>query len=253
MNHGDMKMRELETRTGVNRETIRVYFREGLLPEPSRPARNVADYDEDHVRAILAVRRLQREAGMTLPQIKATLKGDSTGLSIGASAFTHLEELVSARLGVRQGLVPLESLLEQNAKALIDAQVLHRIGIIDLVEPPEGPMLTITDAGLVNIWGRMREIGFDEDHGFPPEILDYYIEAAEYVAGKEARFFLERVEGRITEAEAAAMLEFALPMMLDFFGIMRQRAFLRNIRDKTRKGADIPIVPLGSARRGGAE
>ena len=41
-------------------------------------------------------------------------------------------------------------------------------------------------------------------------------------------------------------------MMLDFFGIMRQRAFLRNIRDKTRKGADIPIVPLGSARRGGA-
>ena len=193
-------------------------------------------------------RRLQREAGMTLPQIKATLKGDSTGLSIGASAFTHLEELVSARLGVRQGLVPLESLLEQNTKALIDAQVLHRIGIIDLVEPPEGPMLTITDAGLVNIWGRMREIGFDEDHGFPPEILDYYIEAAEYVAGKEARFFLERVEGRITEAEAAAMLEFALPMMLDFFGIMRQRAFLRNIRDKTRKGADIPIVPLGSAK-----
>lgn len=248
-----MKMRELESRTGVNRETIRVYFREGLLPEPRRPARNVADYDEDHVRAILAVRRLQREAGMTLPQINATLNGDSAGLSLGASAFAHLEELVSARVGVRQGLVPLVSLLEQNAKAEIDAKALGRIGIIDLVETPEGAMLTITDAGLVTIWGRMREIGFDEDHGFPPEILDYYVEAAEYVAGKEARLFLERFEGRIAQDQAAAMLEFALPMMLDFFGIMRQRAFLRNIRDKTRKGADIPAVAPGSARRGAAK
>lgn len=242
-------MRELETKTGVNRETIRVYLREGLLPDPKRPARNVADYDEDHVRAILAVRRLQREAGMTLPEIKATLNGQGNHLSIGASAFAHLEDLVAARIGVPQGLVPLESLLERNVKALVDAQALARIGLIDLVETPAGTMLTITDAGLVNIWGGMRKVGFDEDHGFPPEILDYYVGAAEYVASNEARLFLERVEGRIAEDEAAAMLEFALPAMLDFFGIIRQRAFLRFIGDKTRTGAEIPAKPLGGEAR----
>ncbi|WP_390902446.1 MerR family DNA-binding transcriptional regulator [Sphingomonas bisphenolicum] len=32
-------MRELEERTGVHRETIRVYLREGLIPEPARPAK----------------------------------------------------------------------------------------------------------------------------------------------------------------------------------------------------------------------
>jgi DNA-binding transcriptional MerR regulator len=241
-----MKMRELEGKTGVNRETIRVYFREGLLPEPSRPARNVADYGEDHVRSILAVRKLQRESGMTLPQIRQMLNGGGTARSLGASAFQHLEELVASRVGVEQGLVSLDSMLETNPKARIDARGLDRIGVIKLIKTSEGAFMSITDAGLVRIWGRMRSVGFDEEHGFPPEIVDYYIEAAEFVAGKEAQLFLERVEGVIAEDEAAAMLEFALPAMLDFFGLIRLKAFLRNIGDKTKKGGDIRAVPPGA-------
>ena len=233
-------MRELEAKTGVNRETIRVYFREGLMPEPSRPARNVADYSDDHVRAILAVRRLQHESGMTLPQIKALLQGQSPARGLGASAFNHLEELVASRVGVEQGLVQLDALVGRNPKAAIDAHALSRIGIIDLVEGPDGPMMSVTDAGLVEIWGRMRRVGFDEEHGFPPEILDYYVEAAEFVAGNEAKLFLDRVEGRIGEEEAASMLEFALPAMLNFFGILRQRAFLRNIGAATRLSGEVP-------------
>ena len=244
-----MKMRELEAKTGVNRETIRVYFREGLLPEPNRPARNVADYGEDHARAITAVRKLQRDSGMTVPQIKAMLNGERPDRGLGASAFSHLEELVSSRVGVKQGLVALATLAEQTPKASIDAKALDRIGIIDLIETAEGPMLSITDAGLLNIWGRMRQVGFDEQHGFPPEILDYYVEAAEYVAGKEAQLFLDRVEGQIGEDEAAAMLEFALPAMLDFFGIIRQKTFLRNIGDRTKKGSDIEAIKPGSRLR----
>lgn len=244
-----MKMRELEAKTGVNRETIRVYFREGLLPQPNRPARNVADYGDEHARAITAVRKLQRESGMTVPQIKAMLNGARPDRALGASAFPHLEELVSSRVGVEQGLVALSALAEQTAKAPIDARALDRIGIIDLIETAEGTMLSITDAGLVNIWGRMRLVGFDEEHGFPPEILDYYVEAAEYVAGKEAQLFLERVEGQIGEDEAAAMLEFALPAMLDFFGIIRQKTFLRNIGDRTKKGSDIRAVKPGTQAR----
>ena len=243
-----MKMRELEAKTGVNRETIRVFFREGLLPEPSRPARNVADYGEEHVRAIQAVRKLQHDSGMTLPQIKSVLKGESPGRAIGATAFNHLEDLVSSRVGVEQGMVSLDGLLEQNPKAAIDAKVLDQIGIIDLIEGPDGPNLSFTDAGLVNIWGRMRQVGFDEEHGFPPEILDYYVEAAEYVAGREAQLFLDQVEGRMIEDDAAAMLEFALPAMLNFFGIIRQKAFLRNIGDRTKKGSDIKMKKPGGKR-----
>lgn len=242
-----MKMRELEARTGVNRETIRVYFREGLLPKPSRPARNVADYGEEHVRAIGAVRKLQRESGMTLPQIKAVLGGNAPKRPLGASAFPHLEELVAARVGIEERLITLESMIELNPKAWIDAAALERIGIVRILGRGKNAALSITDAGLVDIWGRMRRVGFDEEHGFPPEIVEYYISAAEWVAGNEAKLFLERVEGRIGEDEAAAMLEFALPAMLDFFGLIRLKAFLRNIGDKTKKGAEIEFAPPARA------
>ncbi len=231
-----MKMRDLETRTGVNRETIRVYFRKGLLPEPERPARNVADYGEDHVRAILAVRKLHRQSGMTLEQIKSLLDGTGSSSPLGASAFPHLEELVALRVGVENRQISLETMLEENPYARIDAEALARIGVIDLTQTSVGCVMSITDAGLVTIWGRMREAGFDENNGFPPDILGYYIEAAEIVAGNEARLFLERVEGRIDEVEAANMLEFALPTMLDFFGLIRLKAFLKNIGQRTREG-----------------
>ena len=239
-----MKMRELEARTGVNRETIRVLFREGLLPKPDRPARNVADYGEEHVRAILAVRKLQQESRMTLPQIKAALNGQGGRTQIGAYALGHLEELVSGRVGVRKGYLPLASLAEQNPTMLVDARILARLGMIELAVEDAGPMISITDAELLNIWSRMRSVGFDEAHGFPPDILDYYVKAAEYVAANEAKIFLEQVEGQMGEDEAAAMLEVALPSMLGFFAILRQKAFLRMIGERTRDGETIEVKGL---------
>ncbi|WP_421838760.1 MerR family transcriptional regulator [Novosphingobium sp.] len=236
-------MRELEARTGVNRETIRVYLREGLLPDPSRPARNVADYGEEHVRAILAVRKLQRDSGMTLPQIAHVLRGGAASRPVGATAFGHLEELVAARVGVRKSVVSLDDLVKQMTHAREDARVLDGIGAIKITKGPAGDVLSVTDAGLVNLWGRMREAGFNEARGFPPEILGYYIEAAEYVAGKEAQIFLEQVEGKIEEDEAASMLEFALPTMLEFFGLLRLKIFLRNIRRATRGETIVPVPP----------
>lgn len=243
-----MKMRELEARTGVNRETIRVLFREGLLPEPSRPARNVADYGEEHVRAIQAVRRLQLDSRMTLPQIKAAIQGQGAATQIGATEFSQLEELVSTRVGVNPGYLGIDALLDQNPKALVDARALAKLGIIELLEGEGGPLISLTDAGLLNIWCRMREAGFDEEHGFPPDILAYYVEGSEYIAANEAKIFLEQVEGRIGQVEAASMLELALPFMLDFFGILRQKAFLRLIREKTRDGTSIEVPRLARAR-----
>jgi len=244
-----MKMRDLEARTGVNRETIRVLFRAGLLPDPHRPARNVADYGEEHVRAILAVRKLQQDSRMTLPQIKAALSGQNGSTQIGANALGHLEELVSGRVGVRKGYLSLAALAEQNPKAPGDARALAKLEIIELAEGEDGPMISITDAELLNIWSRMRSVGFDEEHGFPPDILDYYVKASEFVAANEAKLFLEQVEGQMGEDEAAAMLEVALPSMLDFFGILRQRAFLRMIGERTRDGAGIKVKKLPRAPR----
>jgi DNA-binding transcriptional MerR regulator len=228
-----MKMRDLEIRTGVNRETIRVYLRNGLVPEPDRPKPNVADYGEDHVRAITAVRELQRDNGLTLRQIKDVLRGNLVERQIEAGAYQNLEELVAARMGQAGRPVLLANLTKKLPKAEHDAYEMARKGILNIVETKAGPALSVTDARLVTIWSEMRRVGFTDELGFVPGILDYYVNPARTIAEEEASRFIAYTEGKITEEQAADMLQQALKLMLDFFGLIRMKAFLERIhRDK---------------------
>ncbi len=224
-----MKMRELEERTGVHREVIRVYLREGLIPQPERPRRTVAVYGEEHVQAIAAIKRLQRESRLTLGQIKSLIAGEGAEARIEASAFDQLEQLVAHRSSTEDAPVPIAALAERYPHAAEDARTLARIGILEILPGDDGDALSISAAQLVRIWGEMRKHGFDAQLDYSPEILGFYTEAADFVGRWEATTFLERTDGRINVAEAAAMVEHALPLMLDFFGLLRQRAFFRHV------------------------
>jgi len=233
--HGDqdrdhaMRMRELEERTGVNREVIRIYLRKGLLPEPTRLARNQAEYDDSHVRAVVAIRELQRGSRLTLGQIKDLLNGSGLDSGAGAATYQHLEELLAVQFSLDDTrLVPLTALLERNAMAERDAHAFDAMGIVTLVGEKE-PRLSLTDARLVEIWAQIREAGFVEEAGFPPENIAFYLQAAEEVAAWESSIFLKGSAGQISDEDAATMLRIALPLMLDFFGLLRLKAFMRNI------------------------
>jgi DNA-binding transcriptional MerR regulator len=225
-------MRELEDRTGVDREVIRILLRKGLLPEPKRLARNQAEYDESHVRAITVVRELQKGSRLTLDQIKELLNGNGLHGGAGAVTYQHLEELLAIQFGLDETrLVPLASISERNAMAAHDARAFESMGMVTLVEGGDEPRLSLTDARLVEIWSQIRELGFVEEAGFPPENIAFYLQAAEQVAAQEAEVFLKGSAGRIGEQNAAMMLQGALPLMLDFFGLLRLKAFMRNIHD----------------------
>lgn len=224
-----MKMRELEERTGVHREVIRVYLRHGLIPQPERPRRTLALYGEDHVQAITAIRRLQRESRLTLTQIKSLLDGDGAEARVDASAFDHLEQLVAHRTGGDGQPVTIASMLERYPSAAADARTLEKIGILEILSTPQGEALSITSAQLVRIWGEMRKGGFDAGLDYSPDILGFYNEAADFVGRWEARTFLDHASGKVSIEEAVRLIEHALPLMLDFFGLLRQRAFLRHL------------------------
>lgn len=229
-----MRMRELEQVTGVDREVIRILLRKGLLPEPLRPAKNQAHYDETHVRAIQAVRELQRGSRLTLDQIKEMLDGRGLDSGAGAATYQHLEELLAIRFGLAEArLIPLSSIAERSAVAEQDARTFERMGMVEIVEDAGESRLSLTDARLIEIWSQIRELGFVEESGFPPENIAFYLSAAEDVAAREADVFLKGSAGRITEESAAAMLQGALPLMLDFFGLLRLKAFMRNIHAAT--------------------
>ncbi|WP_439816828.1 MerR family transcriptional regulator [Zavarzinia sp. CC-PAN008] len=221
-----MKMRDLERLTGVNRETIRTFLRHNLLPEPDRPKRNVAEYNEAHVAGILAIRRLQREQRLSLPQIERALAGDQDSLPRDPGAFPQLDRLLAARLGEDGGTVPVASLLARNPKAQADAEALARIGAVQIQVKGGEPHLSVTDIQIVTLWGEMRAVGFTEENGFAPEITRHYVEIADDLAEQEVSRFLGAVAGRVEPARAAEMAENAVTLMLRFFGMLRRKAVL---------------------------
>jgi DNA-binding transcriptional MerR regulator len=230
-----MKMRDLERATGVNRETIRVYLREGLLQQPRRSARNVADYDEAHVRGIRSIRTLQRQGGVRLAQIKQALRGDPRGVPAEAVVAAQLEELVAGQLGHDQPLVPVANLLPDNPRAGSDARALHRVGAVTLRRQDGRPALTSVDATLVRLWGEMRTAGFNEAAGFAPSVVRIYVDAAQRLAELESRTFLDTVAGSGNEVEAAKMAGPALSTMLSFFGLIRMKALQAEFRGNSSK------------------
>ena len=69
------------------REAIRFYIREGLLPDPERPARNVAYYDPSCVERILLIKELQQKRYLPLSVIKAIVAAPTEKLRLFSDAF----------------------------------------------------------------------------------------------------------------------------------------------------------------------
>lgn len=242
-----MKMRDLEQATGVNRETIRVYLRHGLLPEPQRNKPNVAHYTQAHVDGIRTIRRLQKQQGLTLPQIKAALSGASVDTPLGAGAFVHLERLVSGRLERGETLVLLADLRARNPQVGADAAAMQRLGVLTLRRQGGRPAVSRIDAELLGIWAGMREAGFTEAAGFSPAVLHHYVECANELARREVAAFLDIVTGRLDEASAATLAVEALNRMLPFFGLLRTKAVLREFA--AREPAKAGATPRPGTRR----
>lgn len=225
-----MKMHELEQRTGVRREMIRVYFRNGLLPEPVRPRPNVADYGEEHVRSILTIRRLQSEQRLSIEEIKQALSDQAVSILGDALTIWHLDELVSMRLGVDASLVPLSSVLSRNPKAEIDAVAMQKVGAIELIRKNGEYFVSRPDAEIISIWGAMRAAGFTEASGFDAELTSIYAGRAMDLANAEISAFLERVRDFSIEKKAD-WAQAGLTFMMQLFSILRMKAALKALRE----------------------
>ncbi|WP_245647578.1 MerR family transcriptional regulator [Novosphingobium lentum] len=225
-------MRELEQATGVNRETVRVFLRLGLIPAPVSQGPRTADYDDTHVRAINAVRSLQREQGLSLEQIRKAMAGDVASFPRRASGYQHLDELVAARLGIDNDMIPVTAVLPRNPLALSDAPAMRRVGAIDVKTIDGQPHVTRGDAQMLALWGNMRAAGFQEKFGFSPKQLKIYVEHATALAKWEIETFVALAEGAVEEDAAAGMVLNALSDMLGCFALIRTKVALRELAKK---------------------
>lgn len=243
-----MKMRELERRTGVSRQMVQFYLAHGLLPEPVRPKPNVADYGEEHVRAVETIRRLQTEGRLKIHEIKQALNGVPSASPGEVAVLPHLDTLFALRAGVDTQLVALSSIESRNPKAREDARILEGIGAIEITYRNGESWVSRMDAQIVGIWGDMRAAGFTEEEGFDPTIISMYLDAAREIAAAEIDIFVTRVSPDHPVEKRAAMAETASKLMLNAFTVLRMKAEVDAFR-KAEARASTPTPQRSSARR----
>jgi DNA-binding transcriptional MerR regulator len=223
-----MRMRELEQRTGVSRETVRFYIREGLLPEPERRGRTSARYDDSHVARLKAIKRLQDERHLPLGVIKALLSPDDAHSSVVATVFPDLEADLSARLALRskarEQLTALQARLDV---PMTDLQRLVAIGIFRTETDADGTVwVSGSDIAIAERCAALNAAGFTEERGFAPEAFKFYLEFVDWLVGEELRLFLTNMAGRLNNAEASQAAERGIDIMNDILGLLRTRAVL---------------------------
>lgn len=86
---GLMKMADLIAATGMSKQTIHFYLREGLLSPPVKTGRNMAWYNELHVKELRNIKELQEKHYYPLALIKTIMEGRRQGKDICAP--DHLE------------------------------------------------------------------------------------------------------------------------------------------------------------------
>jgi DNA-binding transcriptional MerR regulator len=248
-----MRMRELERLSGVGRETIRFYLKEGLLPEPERTGRNSAWYDARFLSRLRLIRELREKRFLPLQVIKAIVADDTppprdevrTLLELDGRLFPAVDGAPPAepeRLGAvakRTGLPAAEirAMAEQGAFA------------IDVQGGRE--WLDETGQRICELWGRIRRAGFTDALGFGPRRLRMYVDMVRWLARQELQMFAQGVSGKVSTERAVRMAEDGITLMNPIIGLLRRSALLEYIAQGNMPDSDTAAVDRPRrARRG---
>lgn len=226
-----LKMKDLERATGVGREAIRYYIREGLLPEPERPERNVAWYDASFVERILLIKRLQTERFLPLSVIKGIV-GDGRELSESeARALSALDgQLVPATESVRpHAPETLPRLAKRLGLPLAELRELAAAGAVEVVVRGGKQCLEGTSVAIAESWAQVRAAGFDESLGFGAKDAALYVETIHTLAQEELRRFGGRVAAKVDAETARRMARDGIDRVNEFLVRLRESVLLRLI------------------------
>lgn len=220
-------MRELEKASGVGRETIRFYIREGLLPEPKRVSRNSAFYNDEHVTRLRAIKRLQEERFLPLAVIKGLLEAEDSARWLGPQAFPMLDTLLASRMGAGGAFQSLSELMCAQGFAPDYAEAHVKTGMIEV--DADGRVSPV-DAGILETLKSLWDLGFNRDRGFMPEDMRLFVELVDWLVAQEMKMFFGHMAGEVEEAQAADMASRGVALINDLLAQLHNRAVVKALR-----------------------
>ncbi|MCZ6709382.1 MAG: MerR family transcriptional regulator [Gammaproteobacteria bacterium] len=227
-----LKMKDLEARTGVSREAIHFYLREGLLPEPTRPKRNVAHYSEEHVVRIKVIKRLQEERFLPLGVIKTMFNDADFG---SVSTLDNLAAFEMVFVSLLNGDAPtadrsLSEVAAQSGLAEAELTELAELGVIEVNRAGKAPTLNYRDTAIIEQWARLRALGFAQESGYDAGFLKRYADTMKQLADAEVDMFLE-VFGNTGTGEAAELATRGIEIANDILTRLHTRALAQRLSE----------------------
>jgi DNA-binding transcriptional MerR regulator len=227
-----MRMRDLEKASGVGRETIRYYIREGLLPEPVRASRNSASYSEDHVQRLKAIKRLQEERFLPLSVIRTLLEAEDGDRWLLPAEFPMLDALLAQRLDAAG---PARVAV---ADLGVAPEIIEDHGSDGLVDIDADGMVSARDAAILRTIDGLNSIGFTRELGFDGGQMRLYAVLIDWLTTQEIRHFMEHTAGHVGEAKALEMAESGVALVNELLGHLRTRALLKKLAERRRVAND---------------
>lgn len=226
-----MKMKELEERTGVGREAIRFYIREGLLHEPEKPKPNVARYDEEHVRRVLLIKKLQKERFLPLGVIKSLLEAEGGALADEPPALFGMDVLLASRLGsaATREAVPLKEAAKETGLTLAIIEALADAGLVEITMRGKERILGPYDLAIARVWARMREAGYSGGLELEPAKSAFYAEDMGRISEKQVDLFFNLVGDKLDMREAVDLAQAGLSLSLEILELLNFKSILKAI------------------------
>lgn len=236
-----MKIGELVKRTGVPKETIHYYIREGLLRKPRKSGSNVAEYTEGHVERILLVKELRDIFFLPIPEIKKILKQsrkqsapDQAASDLHNKYFRPLDRLLSTEI------VGGEAFRQATGLGRKWLAIMEEWGVITHRVRSGRPVYSRDDVIIGRLMVDMDELGFGPKDGYDPEELKRIADfIRDFVRSAHREYYRRNLEPLSSEELDGKGSQFAEIMSLFFYHIYRKlvREEYLHLRKKlSRKG-----------------
>ncbi|MBU0996308.1 MAG: MerR family transcriptional regulator [Proteobacteria bacterium] len=224
-----LKMKELCEQTDVTSGTIRYYIKQGLLPEPHKPHKNMAYYEQGYVDKIKLIKDLQEKHYLPLNVIKMIL--DEKGYD-EAGVKDWLRQVDTASW--------FETQIENNGTQVMTREELLQFTGIDPVDfdaavsynmliPDKNGQFDKENIKTALLASEFRRIGLTEARGFTIEFLALHYNLLEFVVKKEVDIFARNIiDYNLGSDEVLELSEKALEVLYKISPIMH-RHFIKKL------------------------
>ncbi len=182
-----IRIGRLSELTGVSRDTIKFYLKEGLIPRPFKTGRTMSYYDPSCVQRIALIKKMQSERFLPLNVIRDMLKDEGTAeqeLAL-AEAFLGMSAFADPVTGVSE-----REIREKTGYSPTDIEKVERAGIIGPRRDEPGREYTSIDLSILSLIRRRESAGFTLDYSLL--MMGIYRDAIRTIVREGTQLFATR-------------------------------------------------------------